>query len=369
MLVVSKTFDKIWDFALNEDIVTTMANEFHSWIDKDGKRRINRYHKEDSLLLHTYMVMQEIQNYLKTKGVKNERLVEELLLIGLLHDIGKTFCYSFRETKRGIVKNYNGHDYAGALYSIGLLKKYFKNESSNIERLRELIVPILYHQQAHKHPISIFNRSNPNYKHLSLKEKFYLKILQHADDNGRISELRNEVDLVIYKALLAEYYLYREKSEKYDKELHVFFGLPGTGKTTYRYKLIEKYGKENVGVISHDDIIEEWAKEHNLTYPQAFKLIPTEYREAKFNEAIKAAKNKDIIIIDMTNLTKRARRKWFNMFGKRKRIVHIFLRDYQGILNDRTEKVGIDNIKDMLSATTVPSIIEELIDEVNIHLF
>jgi len=368
MLAADKIFNKIWDFALNEGIVSTMSKTFHSWIDKDGKKKINRWHKEDNLLLHTHMVMQEILKFIKTRDVSSEKLAEELLLIGLLHDIGKTFCYSFRETKKGIVKTFNGHDYASALYSIGLLKKYFNTKNESDKRFKEIVIPVLYHQQAHNHPVSIFGRSNPNYKHLSLKEKVFIDILQRADDKGRISESKNEVDLELYKLQLSEYDQYRENSEKFEKELHVFFGLPGTGKTTYRYKLIEEYGKNNVGVISSDDIIEEWAKEHGLSYTEAFKLIPAKYRESKINESIRAAKDKDIVIVDMTNLTKKSRRKWFNTFGKRKRIVHMFLRDYRKIIKDRAEKVGAENVLKLLTASTVPSIVEEKIDEVRIHL-
>jgi tRNA uridine 5-carbamoylmethylation protein Kti12 len=310
------------------------------------------------------MVLNEIEKLIEKETISDNEMIEKLYLSGLLHDIGKTICCTIREMKKKKIKVFNGHDYAGAIKSIGVIKKYY-GEKLTEEKLRDIIIPILYHQQAHNHPVT---SDNPNYKHLTDTQKQILSILSEADDKGRISEFSNRIDLDEYENKITEYEKYLEQSGKYERELHLFFGIPGAGKTTKRYELIEKYGADRVGVVSHDDVIEKWAREHGMSYREAYPIVPDEYKKTEFNKMVKAAKEKDIVIVDMTNLTKKSRRFWFNEFRNRKKIIHIFLRDYDEIIKVREEKMDKSVIDKMLTTITVPSVIDEKIDEVKIHI-
>lgn len=86
-------------------------------------------------------------------------------------------------------------------------------------------------------------------------------------------------------------------------EIIYLVGLPAVGKSTFITKNFP-----NHYVVSNDIIVEEYAKQHNMKYNEAFgKLSSKEVkRECKkrFNEAIENNYN---IVIDNTNLTVRSR--------------------------------------------------------------
>lgn len=90
------------------------------------------------------------------------------------------------------------------------------------------------------------------------------------------------------------------------KELVYLVGLPASGKSTY----IEKHYK-NYAIVSNDAIVEEFAKEKNIDYNTAWKKLNFSYVNEecmrRFKAAVKAGKN---IVIDNTNLTIKARRKY-----------------------------------------------------------
>ena len=98
------------------------------------------------------------------------------------------------------------------------------------------------------------------------------------------------------------------KYEKYiDKpEIVYLVGLPGSGKSTY----IKKYLPNHV-VISNDNIVEKYAKQWKTNYNAAwekldFKVVTAEL-QTLYNKAIKEKKN---IVIDNTNMTPKARKKY-----------------------------------------------------------
>ena len=83
-------------------------------------------------------------------------------------------------------------------------------------------------------------------------------------------------------------------------------GIPYSGKTTY----IEKY-KTNETVLSRDSIVQELMP--NMSYNDAFKSV--DHRQvdtifsARFNKAVR---NKENIIIDMCNTSKKSRNKYIS---------------------------------------------------------
>jgi predicted kinase len=90
---------------------------------------------------------------------------------------------------------------------------------------------------------------------------------------------------------------------------HVLVGLPGSGKSTFA-KALNAHG--DYTIISRDDIVEEYAEAHGLTYDQAWSLTlqtADSDMEARLEMALERG---DMIIWDQTNLTVKSRRRVLN---------------------------------------------------------
>jgi len=118
---------------------------------------------------------------------------------------------------------------------------------------------------------------------------------------------------------------YPNLPQKEDKlKLTVLIGAPGCGKSTWIKKNVT-----NEVVISRDAIVEQFAIDNNLenedgtkmNYSQTWKYLTDvnsqpeidRILELEFQEALKARKS---IVIDMTNVSNKAQRKWKNKVTK-----------------------------------------------------
>lgn len=113
-------------------------------------------------------------------------------------------------------------------------------------------------------------------------------------------------------------------------KLYVLSGLPYAGKSTYIKTLLKEC--PDAYVYTLDTHLHVYAKEHNLSYNEAYYEFRNEAKricELELEEAI--AKRRDIIL-DQTNLSKSARRKRVARFGKHYTKVSITL-----ICNDKEE--------------------------------
>lgn len=128
-------------------------------------------------------------------------------------------------------------------------------------------------------------------------------------------------------------------------ELIMMVGAPATGKTTMIDQLLQNNPEKDYVVLSTDDIFMVLGAEKGLTYNQAFKSIPFKKVNSKFfndlRQAINARRN---IIIDQTNMSKKARAKKLNLFSNDyKKIAYVFQVNRDELdrrLADRSEKEG-----------------------------
>ena len=90
--------------------------------------------------------------------------------------------------------------------------------------------------------------------------------------------------------------------EKYQAKAKILIGLPGSGKSTWADK------QKGFVIISRDVIVEELAKENNLTYTQAFdKINQDETSKEFFRRLRRAVNNDDNIIVDQTHMGSKRR--------------------------------------------------------------
>jgi putative nucleotidyltransferase with HDIG domain len=103
-------------------------------------------------------------------------------------------------------------------------------------------------------------------------------------------------------------------------KLTILCGLPASGKSSYVESL-----DYSTHVISRDNILQRYAETLGITYDEAFHLQETnagfnreinELLDVQVQEAREAHAN---VVIDMTNLSKKSRRKWLNRFNTSKR--------------------------------------------------
>lgn len=91
--------------------------------------------------------------------------------------------------------------------------------------------------------------------------------------------------------------------------LIMLIGLPASGKTTWREQRLVNSVEPLPVVISQDDLVEAYAKQHGLTYTEAFAKADLKAfeRQVKQDFAQAIAENRSVIL-DRTNLSIKSRR-------------------------------------------------------------
>ena len=104
------------------------------------------------------------------------------------------------------------------------------------------------------------------------------------------------------------------------KYCHIMIGLPGSGKSTW---IKENVFDQKTRIISTDNILEDIAKKHDLTYNEVFSDNIEEATKQFWNEIDEATFNGENIIIDRTNMTVSSRRKIISRIPKNYHIVGV----------------------------------------------
>lgn len=92
-------------------------------------------------------------------------------------------------------------------------------------------------------------------------------------------------------------------------KLYIMVGLPGSGKSTYVSEHLS-----DVTYISSDKYIEARAEKLGCSYNDIFKSTIKYAEDLMWQDAFKAHKAKEDVVIDRTNMTKRSRARWLNFF-------------------------------------------------------
>jgi predicted kinase len=287
-------------------LVSDMSNCTHHF----DEQTLNPYHMEGSIWTHTLMVY----NYYIT----NNEIDIEILLACLLHDIGKPKAATRVEDKKRV--RFFQHESISFVLAIDILdtfeKDFFKINKLNVLKL------INWHSDFH----DIGKIENNNFiiskKQIDfIKNKYgcdpelYYKMLKlnKADNLGRITErnLSDELKFNFFRNFKFDVSDTKDLARTNSPVATILVGIPGSGKSTS----IDK----DVTVISFDNAI--MGAYPDLSYNDAFNKareedILKDIEKQMFLDLRTAVKNKENIIIDKTNLTKKSRNRIISQISK-----------------------------------------------------
>lgn len=97
---------------------------------------------------------------------------------------------------------------------------------------------------------------------------------------------------------------------------HMLIGPPGSGKSTWREAYLSSVERD-VRVVSNDDIVEQYAYDHGLTYTEAFNEMNLDDVTKQVKKRFRSAIDDNLdIIVDRTNLTEKGRRSFLSSLPK-----------------------------------------------------
>lgn len=294
---------------LEPDFFDDMKECNHAWDEVTE----NPYHKEGSVWNHTLLVLQEADKFYPNDDI--------FRLGALLHDIAKPICMELIPDKKR--RSFFNHESMGVFKAIGILKK-LNIKGTDVVRVLEII-------QRHADGYKLSNKNLQfRYNNETIEDVHKIRL---CDTNGRICDDKPEV----FDLELNEF----QELPKYDRTITLLIGPPASGKSTY----LENY---HGLVLSRDNCIMDSVNTDN--YSEAWNLVNQKEIDKLFQERLKNMlnSNKDFIV-DMTNMTVKSRKKWFNLKSNVDAIV--FITDYN-VLQERN--------KNRLNKTLKPYIIDNM---------
>lgn len=291
----------------------------------------SKYHLEGNVFTHSLLVYSNMRARLR-EHYRLPLSVTNLYLLGaLLHDYGKVNTQEYTECGEFI--RFKGHEGYGFFSTSKILKDYYNQ--IECEHLTEWhLRAVLYGIANHGLFLHNQNLDIPKFDEMmrgtSKISATYLKELMIADKLGRISTEEARLSEKFTIPDINEYFTLPNAQQNSEdchhnykgKKLVMLIGLPGSGKTTYRDKHFPVHYP-----ISRDALIMESGIQNGVSnYNEAWNLADQKEMDKKLmTEAARAFKLEDNIIIDMTNLSKKSRRKWLTLAQQHKFSTHAYV--------------------------------------------
>jgi len=324
------------------DITEPMKNNGHNY----DLKNINTYHVEDGVWTHTMMACLIADR-------DNVSKINKIAI--LLHDIGKPLSIvNIEELEK---RRFIGHEGISVFLSIRILKDLISQGVITEKEMIDILYIISYHGLLFNF-IKDGKENNvkkllTHFKGLDIFKKYVSQV--KSDSSGRFflggnyeKEHSNKLGDTLYGDTFIE-----ENKEVFDYKpillknaplITILIGPMCVGKSTW----LEKNHKDEV-ILSRDiEIKNLYLKKHGVTvgYNDMFyDLTNEEFKSidkilvAKYVDAIR---NKHSIIVDMTNISKKSRRRYLSQFKQntynKKGI--LFLKDYEEIKNCASTRPG-----------------------------
>ncbi len=331
----------------NAELYNRMKNCDHGY---EGSP--NPYHLEGTVWNHTQMVL----------DILGDETNSTLLVAALLHDIGKSFVRTFVDNKVW----FKGHPNRGTIEAIDIVKDIKENLSdfSDINIIYTLNLINLHHLFFNYLQSEITkNIARKLYEKLKYFDYEFIYLLYKlciADHQGRLTSVNNNYNRItdLFNLINSLFYDTNQnisKNKQYCSEVIFNVGIPYSGKS---YNSTNYSG--NYIIISRDDLITKKFKQY--TYHEAWELVNHDIINTELiNNLKKAIQNKENIIIDMTNVSKKSR--------KIKRC--LFPANYKKIAN--VYYTGLNTIKNRIEKRVdkyVPwNVVEKMMNSYNTPLY
>ena len=297
-------------------LVSTMEASDHN---ADG--HYNSYHIEGSVWTHTMMVCSYVRNQ-----------PDALQWAALLHDIGKPEARFI--TDKGRVSFY-GHAAIGAFKALDILAKTAVPE----EDIKLIFRLIAQHQDLYTLPEYFIPRGIPYLRDLY--------ILSQADSSGAIqtSALENTYP----EAVLA-----KEDNPEFPT-MTILVGVPYSGKSSSI--------ASGTSVLSRDAILQQ-AAPIGYSYTEAWKYVTDNNLQKSiddtlYRQAVQLVKENKDFTIDLTNMSKRSRKRWISLARNYNHRAKLFIATSEVIADRRVARIGktVDDtvIKQMQKRFVYPS--------------
>ena len=290
----------------------------------------NPYHAEGSIWTHSMCVLTCVD--FLTENTEYRKI---LYLTALLHDIGKVLTKKYKEASdtKPVRYSFNNHEAFSFFYAIGILKDFQTEFDISNQDVKDVLTLIGLHGSAIK-----------DTEHPNTPERLQtLRVLfRKADKNGAVRFSEAEGDYIPRKRI--------NRKVLPEKEVLFMIGLPCAGKSTYvenldgyvvlsRDKaLVDFY---NTKLEKTDDYNNEIDKDFYVTNEYVSNEIDKDFYSTKpektdnynkiydyihdnclsefneyFEKVIRTAAKSDKVVIDMTMMGLRARRKMLSKFPK-----------------------------------------------------
>ena len=323
---------------LDWDFVWTLPH----FKDMENTQQNPRWHMEGSVREHTMLVVNNAFNYMEVDNVKNGRQKRLFILSALFHDVGKPKT-TFLGEKDGNWHSY-GHENVGSKIVREMLWDWDIYEREYIAHMVKWHMEPLFYQNA-KNPMGIVDKIT---KEVPFKDIYMLKMCdlegalqdpscstkerdkQILEDFLKVSEELHNIPWIS----MLKYFPQRPNADinnwvgcsgdapfynsDESTDVHMFIGLPGSGKNHYiDYLKKTRFDREFV-VLSKDDIRVE------LGYcTEDEKIVGTDKQEKKVTEIfnkrlIEAVDAKRPVIINNVNQSRKRRSAFKTFLGGRK---------------------------------------------------
>lgn len=332
----------------------------------------NPYHLEGSIWTHTMMVLKQSKTFNSPK---------EVIVACLLHDIGKPLALediaSDNSEEISSKRHFKGHEGLSYFLAIDILNKMLEQNIIDKIEFNSILRMISLHGTLYNYMKDGKSKNEKDFVQKSFNYVEYMNLVEltKCDSTGRfyLSSDKNsayKLGSEIYNAdTYVNNYKHRRNKDTSLNTLELLVGLPGSGKSTYRAKYKE------ASIICRDDTLLKYANDKGIegTYSEVWKsLTEDDHKEIdslllkNFNKLVKS--ETPHIIVDLTNMSPKSRRKWIGNVNKDKYFIKATIlntslyESYERCLQRPGKKIGFDVLVNMARRFTIPSADE--VDEV-----
>jgi len=271
---------------LPPNLLVSMGNTAHNSYDGTP----SPHHMEGSVLAHTLLVMEQ--------AVKCYGENHYLYLASILHDIGKV--NSEQPSRNGLHRMFSGHE-GVSFYMAG--DYYEMNDSCDL-----LLKVISCHGDLWKF------KDSKEHRFADIRDKTLFEEVVKFSKLDRGGSILDD-DLCVDESIRVEPEWVTPTTFDPDaNSLTILIGPSGIGKST----LSNRY-KETHTIISRDDLVNqiEIDGDYSAKFRESIQGdTKTRIENQLVSDFTKAVKGGDDIVVDMTNMTRKSRTKWVNLFKK-----------------------------------------------------